>query len=206
MIVYSGLDRWLGGRLPSQRQPADNPGTLMLLPSRQFVAILALSGISACASSGAVPAPFPAPGRSSAPAVSPSSPAAPSAAAVVATALSLKGTPYRNGGSTPSGFDCSGFVWYVFGVHGIAVPRTVADQFRAGRGVRPDELRAGDLVFFDTAGSSASHVGVVVGPDAFVHAPSSRGQVRVEQLSARYWSSRYAGARRLTQYKVNNAQ
>jgi cell wall-associated NlpC family hydrolase len=198
MIVYRGLDRWLGGRLPSRRRPADNPGTLMPLPSRQFLAILALSGIWACASSGAVPAPFPAPGRSSAPAVSPSSPAAPSAAAVVATALSLKGTPYRNGGSTPSGFDCSGFIWYVFGVHGIAVPRTVADQFRSGRGVRPDELRAGDLVFFDTAGSSASHVGVVVGSDAFVHAPSSRGQVRVEQLSARYWSSRYVGARRIT--------
>jgi cell wall-associated NlpC family hydrolase len=167
----------------------------MPLPSRQFLAILALSGVLACASSGAVPAPFPAPGRSPAAAASP---AAPSAAAVVATALSLKGTPYRNGGNTPSGFDCSGFVWYVFGVHGIGVPRTVADQFRTGRGVRPDELRPGDLVFFDTAGSSASHVGVVVGSDAFVHAPSSRGQVRVEQLSARYWSSRYVGARRLT--------
>jgi len=116
----------------------------------------------------------------------------------VAGALELQGVPYRNGGSDPGGFDCSGFVKYVFARQGIAVPRTVASQFLAGLPVRPDALRPGDLVFFDTGVSPASHVGVVVGTDVFVHAPSSRGVVRTEHLSAPYWARRYVGARRLT--------
>ena len=73
--------------------------------------------------------------------------------------------------------------------HGIAVPRTVAEQFQAGRSVRAKDLQPGDLVFFETSGGPASHVGIVVGGDEFVHAPSSRGQVRVEQLAAPYWAS-----------------
>jgi cell wall-associated NlpC family hydrolase len=116
---------------------------------------------------------------------------------VVGTALSLRGVRYRSGGSDPTGFDCSGFVWYVFERQGIAVPRTVAAQFQAGRAVRTADLQPGDLVFFETGGASASHVGVVVSGDEFVHAPSSRGEVRVEHLAAPYWSSRYVGARRV---------
>jgi cell wall-associated NlpC family hydrolase len=115
----------------------------------------------------------------------------------VLTALGLRGVPYHNGGSDPSGFDCSGFVWYVFARHGIAVPRTVAAQFQSGTPVRATDLRPGDLVFFETAGVTASHVGMVISGDAFVHAPSTRGEVRVEHLAAPYWSSRFAGARRL---------
>jgi cell wall-associated NlpC family hydrolase len=118
--------------------------------------------------------------------------------AVVGTALALRGVPYLNGGSDPSGFDCSGFVWYVFGHHGIAVPRTVAAQFQAGRPVSARDLQPGDLVFFETGSGPASHVGVVVSGDEFVHAPSSRGEVRVEHLAAPYWSRRFVGARRLT--------
>ena len=105
---------------------------------------------------------------------------------------------YRDGGSDPGGFDCSGFVWYVFSRQGIAVPRTVASQFHTGAPVRPAALRPGDLVFFRTGSSPASHVGMVVGTDLFVHAPSSHGVVRTERLSAPYWASRYVGARRLT--------
>ena len=116
---------------------------------------------------------------------------------MVGTALGLRGSPYRTGGSDPSGFDCSGFVWYVFARQGLAVPRTVAAQFQAGAPVAAGDLRPGDLVFFETAGASASHVGIVVSRDAFVHAPSSRGEVRVEHLGARYWSNRFVGARRL---------
>jgi cell wall-associated NlpC family hydrolase len=116
----------------------------------------------------------------------------------VASALELRGVPYRNGGSDPEGFDCSGFVWYVFARQGVAIPRTVAAQFAVGTPVSADHLRPGDLVFFDTGVWPASHVGVVVSDDTFVHAPSSRGVVRTEHLSAAYWSRRFVGARRLT--------
>ena len=116
---------------------------------------------------------------------------------VSGTALELRGTPYRNGGTDPNGFDCSGFVWYVFGQHGLAVPRTVQDQFRIGESVPPSDLRAGDLVFFSTTSPGASHVGIVIGGDSFVHAPSSSGVVRVERLGASYWTARFVGARRI---------
>lgn len=116
---------------------------------------------------------------------------------VTGTALSLRGVPYRNGGSDPSGFDCSGFVQYVFGQNGVSVPRTVTEQFRAGREVDPPGLEAGDLVFFTTVTTGASHVGISIGGDEFVHAPSSSGEVRVERLSAPYWSTRFVGVRRV---------
>ena len=116
--------------------------------------------------------------------------------ALASTALSLRGAPYRNGGTTPQGFDCSGFVQYVFRLHGLEVPRQTRDQFRLGRNLRPDDLEPGDLVFFTTVAPGASHVGIVIGEDLFVHAPSERGVVRVERLSAEYWNRRYVGARR----------
>jgi cell wall-associated NlpC family hydrolase len=163
----------------------------------RLLAILACSGAAACASSGAIPKPFPTPDAPSPRPPPSSSITGAEATGLVGTALALRGVPYRNGGSDPSGFDCSGFVWYVFASHGIAVPRTVAAQFQAGTPVRATELQPGDLVFFETAGAPASHVGMVVSDDEFVHAPSSRGEVRVEHLAAPYWSSRFAGARRL---------
>ena len=146
-----------------------------------------------CASSTAVPAPFPRPGVNiSAPAVN-----AAAADAVVTTALALRGVPYRAGGQDPSGFDCSGFVAYVLGTHGIRVPRTVEEQFRAGQRIGTDAVNAGDLVFFDTAGSGASHVGIAVSNRDFVHAPSSTGVVRVERADSGYWAARFVGARRI---------
>jgi cell wall-associated NlpC family hydrolase len=116
---------------------------------------------------------------------------------VAGTALSLRGAPYRNGGADPSGFDCSGFIWYVFAQHGIRIGRTVGEQFREGVEVSPDALEAGDLLFFSTDAAGASHVGMAIGGDEFVHAPSSRGIVRVERLSSSYWAPRYVGAKRL---------
>jgi cell wall-associated NlpC family hydrolase len=116
---------------------------------------------------------------------------------VTGTALRLRGAPYQNGGSDPAGFDCSGFVKYVFGENGVSVPRTVGDQFRSGRNVDAQQLQAGDLVFFSTVSPGASHVGIVIGGDEFVHAPSGAGEVRVERLSASYWSRRFVGARRV---------
>jgi cell wall-associated NlpC family hydrolase len=117
---------------------------------------------------------------------------------LVETALALRGVPYRNGGADPTGFDCSGFTQYVFAMAGIALPRDVHAQFAQGLPVKLQELSPGDLVFFSTTGPGATHVGVVVNSDWFVHAPSSTGVVRVERLSARYWSARFLGARRLS--------
>ena len=116
---------------------------------------------------------------------------------VISTALQFQGVPYRNGGSDPAGFDCSGFVQYIFGQHGTALPREVHDQFRLGREVDLKDVKPGDLLFFETVSRGASHVGMVVGGDQFVHAPSSRGVVRVERFSASYWAMRFVGARRV---------
>jgi cell wall-associated NlpC family hydrolase len=116
---------------------------------------------------------------------------------VSGTALGLRGTPYRNGGTDPNGFDCSGFVWYVFAQHGVALPRIVEDQYQAGMKIDPADLEPGDLVFFSTVTRGASHVGIAIGGDSFVHAPSSTGVVRVERLSASYWAARFIGAKRV---------
>lgn len=177
------------------------------------VVLLAVCVLSAgaCASSGATPHPFPTPGRRAA---SPANPAPvasiPDASSqtsavppeigygVAGTALSYRGVRYRNGGTDPAGgFDCSGFVWYVFAQHGISVPRTVSELFRTGMDVETTDLRAGDLLFFNTTGAGASHVGISIGGDQFVHAPSSTGEVRVERLGASYWAGRFVGIRRV---------
>jgi cell wall-associated NlpC family hydrolase len=115
----------------------------------------------------------------------------------VQTALSLRGVPYRNGGSDPSGFDCSGLVQYVFAQHGLALPREVREQFVLGREIPSDLVQPGDLLFFATTGTGPSHVGVAIGADEFVHAPSTRGSVRVERFSAGYWADRIVGVRRV---------
>ncbi len=104
---------------------------------------------------------------------------------------------YRNGGSDPSGFDCSGLVWYVFGQHGVRVPRTVGEQYRTGSPIDLGSVRSGDLVFFNTKGAGATHVGISIGGDEFVHAPNSTGEVRVERLAGNYWPGRFVGARRM---------
>jgi cell wall-associated NlpC family hydrolase len=163
--------------------------------------LVAAAAASGCASSGSVPAPFPRPDSHGAARPSGSAPGAPAADAngyaITSTALALRGTPYRNGGADPAGFDCSGFVYYVFAQHGMAVPRTVLEQSRVGRGVSRDQLEPGDLLFFSTVSAGPSHVAIAIGGDEFVHAPSSVGQVRVERLSASYWASRFVGAKRL---------
>lgn len=110
------------------------------------------------------------------------------------SALHFLGVPYVFGGTTPSGFDCSGFVQHVFAMLRITLPRTADAQYDAGHpavgGPRP-----GDLVFFDTYGG-VSHVGIYLGHGKFVHASSSHG-VEVSRLSESYWASRYVGAKRL---------
>ena len=117
--------------------------------------------------------------------------------ALAGTALALRGSPYRNGGTDPSGFDCSGFTQYVYAQYGITLPRAVRDQYEVGTPVGNGDLEPGDLIFFATTSPDVSHVGIAIGGDQFVHAPSSTGVVRVERLSAAYWARRYVGARRV---------
>lgn len=114
-------------------------------------------------------------------------------AAIVNTAMQLVGTPYAWGGTTPSGFDCSGFVRYVYGQNGIQLGRTSYDMFNQGTAVT--DLQLGDLVFFATYDSGASHVGIYVGNNSFVS--STDNGVKVDSFSNSYWGPRYIGARRL---------
>jgi len=186
----------------------------MHLSGPLLIVVLAAS-LTACAARGGrpdppVPRPFPGaalpPGAAPSPPVEPDPPSAPVDAAtptlggapqIVAMALGYRGVPYRNGGSDPSGFDCSGFMQYVFKQVGTLLPREVRDQFQLGLVVDRDDIEAGDLVFFETVSRGASHVGLAIGGGEFVHAPSSRGVVRVERLTSSYWGQRYVGARRL---------
>jgi cell wall-associated NlpC family hydrolase len=161
----------------------------------RFGTVVSCALLAGCAATGAVPRPFPRPGGSPDPPVT-ASPAPPRAPNPVGTSGGLGYAIYRNGGADPSGFDCSGFVWYVFAHHGVDVPRTVTQQFEQGVNVDPGQLAPGDLVFFRTAGEFVSHVGMSIGGDEFVHAPSARGEVRVERLGSSYWAPRFAGAKR----------
>lgn len=165
--------------------------------------LIALS--AACASSGN-PRPRPFPGAPPPPESTPTAPAEPSVLApsvpgalssIVDTAMKLRGVPYRNGGSDPSGFDCSGFVQWVFAKNGVLLPREVREQYGAGHKIGLSEVQPGDLVFFQTVSRGASHVGLVIDSDQFVHAPSSTGVVRVERFTATYWARRFVGARRI---------
>lgn len=178
---------------------------------------------AACASSNAVPRPFPgapvasAPHRPAEP--QPPEPPAPAAAtglapgtapapplltshrydgrAVAEYALAFRGVPYRFGGSDPAGFDCSGLVHYVFAQYGVSVPRIVEEQWEVGDKIKPSDIKPGDLLFFSTKGPGATHVAIALDSERFVHAPNSTGVVRVEMLSSSYWGSRYVGARRI---------
>lgn len=162
----------------------------------QSVAIVCVCGaVAGCATGGGAVRPSPFPGSMDGRRVAESI-VVPSG--VVERALALRGTPYRLGGEAPgTGLDCSGLVRHVFLAAGVAVPRTVTEQYAAG--VRVDEaaMRPGDLVFFDTAVPGPSHVGIVIDRDTFVHAPGTGSVVRVDRLAAPYWTSRLRGIRRI---------
>ncbi|KDP84419.1 MULTISPECIES: C40 family peptidase [Cupriavidus] len=114
-------------------------------------------------------------------------------------AMSLVGTPYRYGGNTPdSGFDCSGLVRYVvLRAANVNLPRTTEAMGDRGVALERSQVASGDLVFFNTTGRANSHVGIYVGQNRFVHAPSTGGTVRLEDMGKSYWASRYNGARRV---------
>jgi murein DD-endopeptidase len=112
-------------------------------------------------------------------------------------AMSLLGAPYRWGGASPSGFDCSGLVRFVHGQLGIATPRTAAEQFSAVRRVKLSGIEPGDLLFFRTDGKRISHVAIYTGEGRFIHAPKKGRPVELRTLDDEYYRPRLAGAGRL---------
>jgi murein DD-endopeptidase len=109
----------------------------------------------------------------------------------------MVGKPYRYGGTAPTGFDCSGLVQFSYRQAGLRVPRSTDEQRRASRPVRAENLRPGDLLFFDQEGKKNSHVGIYVGDGKFVHAPSSGKQVRADRLNMPYWRKHLSEVRRI---------
>lgn len=116
---------------------------------------------------------------------------------IIRTAERFIGVPYRWGGeSTVDGFDCSGLTMVVYQLNGLELPRTSADQWRTGRPVGPHEMSQGDLVFFSTRGGGrVSHVGIYLGGDTFLHAPSRGNPIQTASLSSDYYRARYLGGR-----------
>ncbi|MGC9319224.1 MAG: NlpC/P60 family protein, partial [Armatimonadota bacterium] len=118
--------------------------------------------------------------------------------AFVDTAMKYLGCPYTRGGSSPSGFDCSGFVSFVLRQHGVHVSRSSRTLFHEGTPISRSQLQPGDVVFFrNTYRSGISHVGLYVGDNQFIHASNRRSDVKISSLDSAYYAPRYAGARRM---------
>jgi peptidoglycan DL-endopeptidase LytE len=113
---------------------------------------------------------------------------------ILSTAKSLIGSPYRSGGISPNGFDCSGFVNYVYKKHGISISRSSASLWSSG-GEKVSSLEPGDLLFFNTNGRTVSHVAIYIGDGQFIHSASDGG-VKIDSLSAAYYKKTYLGAKR----------
>jgi len=112
-------------------------------------------------------------------------------------AQTMIGKPYRYGGTSPKGFDCSGLVFYSYKQAGVALPHSTDKQRSAARSIKIAELRRGDLLFFNQEGKKYGHVAIYVGDGKFVHAPSSGKSVRSDRLDSPYWKKHLSEARRI---------
>ena len=121
-----------------------------------------------------------------------------SGSAVARSALSQVGKPYRYGGSTPRGFDCSGLIWWAYRQHGVTGPRVTTDQARAGKAVKANAMRPGDVLVFKSRSSARGlHTALYAGNGTFVHSPSSGSRVRTDKIANSYWSKRLIRVRRI---------
>ena len=118
---------------------------------------------------------------------------------LLTTAMGLIGVPYRRGGtSEETGFDCSGFVRAIYQkTAGLTLPRRSDEQAAATAQIQKQDLKPGDLVFFNTMRRAFSHVGIYVGEGKFIHAPRTGAKVRIESMESSYWAKRFNGARRV---------
>ena len=159
---------------------------------RTVLPLLALlAGLSACSTSPPTP-------TDSAPTPVVGPPPQPEPGSEVTIfALGLLDTGYRFGGKNPeAGLDCSGMVSYIYNrAAGLRIAGSAADIARKGRPINRSDLRPGDLVFFNTRNAPFSHVGLYIGDERFIHAPSTNGRVRIDQLNARYYAQRFEAAR-----------
>jgi len=147
---------------------------------RGFLSVCASLMLAACASAPTAPVTDPG-----------------SAERAAGNALKMVGKPYRYGGSSPAGFDCSGLIQYSYKQAGVSLPRSTDDLLRTSQPLRGAHLRRGDLLFFDQEGKKKSHVGIYLGDGRFVHAPSSGKQVRTDRLDSPYWKKHLSEARRI---------
>jgi len=153
---------------------------------RVLTVVICAIMLAACASEPAYPP------RTQATRTAPALPQNPAAR----LAASLVGTPYRYGGSTPRGFDCSGLVYYTYRKTGVRIPRSTRSQYRHAVHIPRRDLQPGDLVFFKTDRHEVSHVGIYAGNDYFIHAPSRGKQVSFASLDDGYWRTHFVAAGR----------
>src|SRR5688500_8227917 len=170
-----------------RRGACDRHGTRLapdyLMRFVRLIGVLALISVAGCASAAA---------KRSHDTALPSKPLTPSQSRIVTTALKYVGAPYARGGSSPAGFDCSGFVMFVFARHGVALPHSAEAQYRLGAPVRRDRLQPGDIVFFDRLG----HSGIYIGDARFIHATRPGAVVKASRIAASWYRRRWVGARR----------
>jgi cell wall-associated NlpC family hydrolase len=165
-----------------------------------FIIIVLMSPVPACLAGQDGAAWAPEVSTAAVTAISPA-PLTPAAAdGIVFQALALHGVEYKRGGKSPvAGLDCSGLVRYVFHeAQGIDLPNTARELARIGEKVKRDALQPGDLVFYNTLRRAFSHVGIYLGDNRFIHAPSTGGEVRIDDMTSEYWAKRFSGARRIT--------
>lgn len=196
-VIYDGVIGYIRSdyveltEIPYENQDSDNSPKFFRLGKSTGVAPSA-SALNGSASSGSGSA-------DSSNSDSSNSTVTVTGAQIVAEAEKYLGIKYVYGGASPSGFDCSGLVYYVLTQVGFSPYRTPADQYKMGTAVAKTDLQPGDIVFFaNTYGSGISHVGIYVGNGEFIHAPNSRSLVSYSSLTSGYWAEHYYGARRMS--------